>query len=90
MTAESTQLLSAPLAGVVVVVLIDYNPDPDLDWHYVVIYQKQGDDYLILDPWPLNEPNGVSLRQRFGHDRTIALSLARDTFTPTASRCSVR
>jgi hypothetical protein len=35
-----------------VVVRVDASPNPGLQWHYVLIYGREGDDYLMLDPWP--------------------------------------
>lgn len=68
-------------AGQPVVALIDYAPDADLDWHYVLIYEKRGnDDYMILDPFPLSEPNGVSLMSRFGHQRPLKRAIFQVVF----------
>jgi N-acetylmuramidase-like protein/SH3 domain-containing protein/peptidase C39-like protein len=67
-------------AGQPVVVLIDYAPDADLDWHYVLIYEKRDNDYMILDPWPLNEPNGVLLMSRFGHKRPLKRAIFQAVF----------
>lgn len=67
-------------AGQPVVVLIDYAPDPDLDWHYVLIYEKRDNDYGILDPFPLSEPNGVSLMSRFGHQRPLKRAIYQVIF----------
>ena len=39
-------------AGQPVVVRVDSSPAPGLQWHYVMIYARKGDDYLMLDPWP--------------------------------------
>jgi len=38
-------------AGKPVIVEVDYSPDPDIQNHWIVIYARQGDDYLIRDPW---------------------------------------
>lgn len=35
-----------------VVVRVDASPNPGLQWHYVLVYGREGDDYLMLDPWP--------------------------------------
>jgi hypothetical protein len=34
------------------VVRVDASPNPGLQWHYVLVYGRKGDDYLMLDPWP--------------------------------------
>ena len=39
-------------AGQPVVVRVDNSPAPGLQWHYVLVYARKGDDYLMLDPWP--------------------------------------
>lgn len=39
-------------AGHPVVVRVDASPNPGLQWHYVLVYAREGDDYLMLDPWP--------------------------------------
>ena len=38
-------------AGSLIVVMVDWQPDPDIDGHWVVLHKKQGDDYLMWDPW---------------------------------------
>jgi hypothetical protein len=35
-----------------VIVRVDASPNPGLQWHYVLVYARQGEDYLMLDPWP--------------------------------------
>ena len=39
-------------AGQPVIVRVDASPNPGLQWHYVLLYGRKGDDYLMLDPWP--------------------------------------
>jgi len=39
-------------AGQPVVVRVDSSPAPGLQWHYVLVYARKGNDYLILDPYP--------------------------------------
>jgi hypothetical protein len=46
------QIDAALNAGQPVVVRVDASPNPGLQWHYVLVYARQGDDYLMLDPWP--------------------------------------
>jgi hypothetical protein len=55
-------------SGLPVVVKVDYYKDqPGVQDHWIVIYDKQGDDYLIQDPWP-NPPETkeVTLTGRYG------------------------
>jgi hypothetical protein len=46
------QIDAALNAGQPVVVRVDASPNPGLQWHYVLLYARKGDDYLMLDPWP--------------------------------------
>ena len=49
------------------IVEVDYSPAKGLQNHWVVVYAKQGDDYLIQDPWPYPpESKQVLLTQRYG------------------------
>lgn len=59
-------------AGQVVAVLVDYDPDKGgIQQHWVILERQAGDDYLILDPWPLNENTGaVTLMGRFGKGKS--------------------
>ncbi len=43
---------AALTAGQPVVVRVDSSPAAGLQWHYVLIYARKGNDYLMLDPWP--------------------------------------
>jgi len=53
-----------------VVVEIDRSPAPGLQNHWVVLYAKQGNDYLMLDPWPVPPDSGpVTLASRYGSGR---------------------
>jgi hypothetical protein len=46
------QIDAALDAGQPVIVRVDASPNPGLQWHYVLVYARQGNDYLMLDPWP--------------------------------------
>ena len=39
-------------AGQPVIVMVDSTPAAGLLTHWVVLYAKEGNDYLMLDPWP--------------------------------------
>lgn len=46
-------LINASIAaGQPVIVMVDSTPAPGLLTHWVVLYAKDGSDYLMLDPWP--------------------------------------
>src|SRR5215216_5358700 len=69
-------------AGQPVVVLVDNDRDPDLDWHYVLLYARRGDDYLMLDPWPYQP--GINkedfLMKRYGYDRPLKRAIRQVLF----------
>lgn len=52
-------------AGKPVIVEVDYAPDPGVQNHWIVLYAKQGDDYLMRDPWK-GAKSGQTLRQKYG------------------------
>ena len=43
---------AAIAAGQPAVVQVDHSNAPGIQTHWVVLYGKKGDDYLMLDPWP--------------------------------------
>lgn len=59
-------------AGQPVIAEVDFSPDAGLQTHWVVIYAKKGDDYLILDPWPYpSDTQEVTLLSRFSHGQSL-------------------
>jgi hypothetical protein len=42
---------TALASGLPVIVQVDWSPQPGVQSHWVVAYARQGDDYLILDPY---------------------------------------
>jgi hypothetical protein len=47
------ELINAAIAaGQPAIVQVDSSPASGIQTHWVVVYQKKGDDYLMLDPWP--------------------------------------
>jgi SH3 domain-containing protein len=64
--APMTDIDAALDAGKPVIVELDQSPLPGFQNHWVVLYARQGGDYLILDPWPVPAMAGVSLLQRYG------------------------
>lgn len=52
-------------AGRPVIVQVDYSPDPGVQDHWIVIYAKQGNDYLIRDPWR-GPRSDQTLTQKYG------------------------
>jgi hypothetical protein len=50
--APLTQIDASIAAGQPVIVMVDNSPAAGLQTHWVVLYAKDGNDYLMLDPWP--------------------------------------
>ncbi len=50
--APLAQIDAALVAGQPAIVQVDTSPAPGIQTHWVVIYERKGDDYLMLDPWP--------------------------------------
>jgi hypothetical protein len=71
--APMTQIDSAISAGQPVIVQVDNGPGPGLQTHWVVLYKKQGNDYLMLDPWPHPTENGkdVLFMPRYSNGKSI-------------------
>ena len=58
--------------GQPVIVEVDFSPVGGLQTHWVVVHQKLGKDYVILDPWPYPSDTGdVTLLSRFAHGRKL-------------------
>jgi hypothetical protein len=57
-------------SGQPLLVEIEPSPAPDLSYHWVVLYARQGDDYLMLDPWPQPPDTAPTcLLARYGYGR---------------------
>ena len=58
--------------GKPVIVEVDYSPNADLQNHWIVLYAKCGDDYLLKDPWPYPPQSGevtlLTSRYKFAGD----------------------
>ena len=52
-TPAPLELIDAAItAGQPAIVQVDSSPADGIQTHWVVLYGKKGDDYLMLDPWP--------------------------------------
>jgi hypothetical protein len=52
-TPAPLELIDAAIAaGQPAIVQVDSSPADGIQTHWVVVYGKKGDDYLMLDPWP--------------------------------------
>jgi len=82
-TAAPLFQIDAYLAkGQPVLVEVDSSPKAGLQTHWVVLYKKQGDDYLMLDPWPHPTESGqeVLLMSRYSHGKTLKQSITAVIF----------
>ena len=82
-TAAPLSQIDAYIAkGQPVLVEVDSSPKAGLQTHWVVLYKKQGDDYLMLDPWPYPTENGqeVSLLPRYSHGKPLKKSITAVIF----------
>lgn len=73
--APMERIDAALAAGWPVIVELDYDPKPDLQNHWVVLYDKQDGDYLLQDPWPFPPEAGP-----------VRLSKSRFAFAGTAAK----
>lgn len=71
--APLAQIDAALAAGQPVIVQVDSSPARGLQTHWVVLYAKQDNDYLILDPWPYPPESGqnVLLMPRYSHGKSL-------------------
>lgn len=70
--APLAQIDSSLAVGQPVIVEVDFSPAAGLQTHWVVLYAKQGNDYLMLDPWPYpSDTQPVTLMSRFSHGQTL-------------------
>lgn len=69
-------------AGQPVLAEVDNSPNPGLQTHWVVLYKKQGEDYLMLDPWPYPAESGkeVPLMPRYSHGKPLRKSITAVVF----------
>jgi hypothetical protein len=67
------QIDAALAVGQPVIVRVDASPNPGLQWHYVLLYARKGDDYLMLDPWPYKPGTDKEdfLMKRYSQGRTL-------------------
>jgi hypothetical protein len=82
-TAAPLSQIDAYLAkGQPVLVEVDSSPKAGLQTHWVVLYKKQGDDYLMLDPWPHPTESGqeVTLTSRYSHGKPLKKSISAVVF----------
>ena len=82
-TAAPLSQIDASIAtGQPVVVEVDSSPKAGLQTHWVVLYAKKGNDYLMLDPWPHPTESGqdVLLMSRYSHGKPLKQSITAAVF----------
>ena len=80
--APLSQINASIAAGQPVLVEVDSSPNAGLQTHWVVLYKKQGDDYLMLDPWPYPAESGqeVALTSWYSHGKPLKKSITAVVF----------
>jgi hypothetical protein len=71
--APLAQIDAALAAGQPAIVQVDRSPASGIQTHWVVLYQRKGADYLMLDPWPY-QPDITKedyLMKRYAQSRTL-------------------
>lgn len=70
--APTSEINAALSEGQPVIVEVDFSPAPGLQTHWVLVYKRLADDYLMLDPWPYPPDTGEALLlSRYGHGKTL-------------------
>lgn len=76
--APLAQIDASLAAGQPAIVQVDSSPAPGLQTHWVVIYARKGDDYLMLDPWPYSPGTEKEdyLMKRYAHGMTLKRAIS--------------
>jgi len=75
--APIAQIDASIAAGQPVIVMVDSSPAAGLQTHWVVLYAKEGNDYLMLDPWPYQTDvsRKTHLMPRYSQGRALQRSI---------------
>jgi hypothetical protein len=75
--APLAKIDAALASGQPVVVRVDSSPAAGLQWHYVLLYARKGNDYLMLDPWPYKPGTAKEdlLMARYGYGNPLQRSI---------------
>lgn len=76
--APLAQIDAAIATGQPAIVQVDSSPASGIQTHWVVLYQRKDNDYLMLDPWPY-QPDTTkpdSLMKRYAHGRTLKRAIS--------------
>jgi len=76
--APLAQIDASLAAGQPAIVQVDTSPAPGIQTHWVVIYERKGDDYLMLDPWPYNPGTDKEdyLMKRYAQGMTLKRAIS--------------
>lgn len=76
--APLSQIDASLAAGQPAIVQVDSSPAPGLQTHWVVVYARKGDDYLMLDPWPYQTDTTKEdyLMKRYAHGMTLKRAIS--------------
>ena len=88
--APIAQINASLAAGQPVIVEVDFSPDAGLQTHWVLLYAQQGNDYLLLDPWPYPSDTGnVTLMQRFSQGKPLQRAIKAVAFYQCSAGSSI-
>ena len=76
--APLAQIDASLAAGQPAIVQVDSSPASGIQTHWVVIYERKGNDYLMLDPWPY-QPDAAKedyLMKRYAQGRTLQRAIS--------------
>ncbi len=76
--APLAQIDAAIAAGQPALVQVDSSPASGIQTHWVVLYARKGDDYLMLDPWPY-QPDTTKedlLMKRYAQGNTLKRAIS--------------
>ncbi|MDQ2692108.1 MAG: SH3 domain-containing protein [Chloroflexota bacterium] len=72
------QIDASIAAGQPAIVQVDNSPAEGIQTHWVVLYERRGDDYLMLDPWPyqtdITKPD--LLLKRYAQGRSLKRAIS--------------
>ena len=76
--APLAQIDASIAAGQPAIVQVDSSPAPGIQTHWVVVYERKGDDYLMLDPWPYNPGTEKEdyLMKRYAQGKTLKRAIS--------------
>ena len=76
--APLAQIDASLTAGQPAIVQVDSSPAAGIQTHWVVIYARRGDDYLMLDPWPYIPGTDKEdyLMKRYAQGRTLQRAIS--------------